>query len=345
MFRNRPLNFFASCLLLGAIAGYAHAASYHVTKIFHIGGAGGWDYATVDSQNHLLYVTRSTHTDVIDDESGKLVADIPGQQRSHGVALVPSVGRGFITDGGAGNVLIFDLKTDAVLGRIDTARDSDGIVYDLASNKVLAVSGDAGLLIPISPGVDPELGKADPAIDLGGAPEFLAVDGHGKAYINLVDKDQVAVVDTHTMKVIARWPTSPGGRPTGLAIDPEHHRLFIGCRSPQKMIVMNADNGKVLADPAIGAGNDAVGFDNGDALASCRDGTMTVVREVSPDQFKLVQVVKTRPGARTIGVDSVSHTLYLPTAEFEPSQNGQRRPVTKPNSFMIVVVGTKTPPK
>jgi hypothetical protein len=310
---------------------------YRVSRTFHVGGDGGWDYLTVDAEHKLLYVPRSTHTMVLDADTGKTVADIPGQKRNHGVAIVPGAGRGFITDGADASVTVFDLKTYAVLGKVKTAADSDGVIFDPASRKVLVVCGDAGVLIPISPDLDPATGKADPAVELGGKPEFLAADGQGKAYINLVDKDQVAVVDTRTMKVVNKWSTTPGGSPVGMSMDLARRRLFIGCRKPQKLVVMDADDGKVLADLAIGAGVDATKFD-GDAFASCGDGTLTVVRETAPGKFQVIQTVQTPRGARTMGLAPAAHTLYLPTAELEPPSGGQSRPRPKPGTFMVVVV-------
>jgi hypothetical protein len=309
---------------------------YHVSQTFHVGGEGGWDYLTVDPEHKLLYVPRSTHTMVLDANTGKTIADIPGQKRNHGVAIVGSAGRGFITDGADASVTVFDLKIYAVLGKVKTAEDADGVIYDPASGKVLVVCGDAGVLIPISPDLDLTTAKADTAVELGGKPEFLAADGQGKAYINLVDKDQVAVVDTKAMKVVNRWPTSPGGSPVGMSMDAGRRHLFIGCRKPQKLIVMSADDGKVLADLPIGAGVDATKFD-GDAFASCGDGTLTVARETG-GKFQVVETVQTPRGARTMGIDSSTHTLYLPTAELEPPAQGQSRPRPKPGTFMVVVV-------
>ena len=209
-------------------------------------------------------------------------------------------------------------------------------LYDPASGKVLVVCGDAGVMIPISPELDVATGKADASVELGGKPEFLAADGNGKAYINLVDKDQVAVVDTKTMKVLSKWPTTPGGSPVGMSMDTAKHRLFIGCRKPQKLIVMDANDGKLLADLPIGAGVDATKFD-GDIFASCADGTLTVARETTPGKFDVVQTVQTPRGAKTMGLDPATHTLYLPTAEMAPAE-GQSRPRPKPGSFMVVVV-------
>jgi DNA-binding beta-propeller fold protein YncE len=310
---------------------------WHVLKTFHVGGEGNWDYVTVDSPGHRLFVTRTTHTMVIDSETGKVLGDIPGQIRSHGVALVPKLGRGFITDGGgSGAIIVFDLKTYAVLGRIPTVPDSDGIIYDSAMDRVLAVSGDGGVLMTFKPDIDPKNGKIDPPIDLGGAPEFLAADGSGKVYINLENKDLVAEVDLHSRKVVARWPVAPGGHPVGMALDAKTHRLFIGCRNPQKMIVMNTEDGKVEADLPIGAGVDATKVDQGQAFASCRDGSLTVVG-MKDGKFEVEGSVKTAEGARTMELDKATHRIFLPTADFEAATSGRSR--TKPGTFEILVVG------
>ncbi len=233
--------------LAGAMPALAQG-NWSVLRTIHIGGEGGWDYLTVDAATHRLFVPRTTHTQVIDADSGKVLGDIPGQKTAHGVALVPSLGRGFITDGGgAGTILIFDLKTYEVLGKLAALPDSDGIIYDAALGRILAVSGDKGVLMTFKADIDPKNGKIDPPIELGGGPEFLVTDGTGKVYINLEDKDMVAVVDLNAKKVIARWPVAPGGHPVGMSMDKKTHRLFIGCRNPQKLVVMRAEDGKVLA--------------------------------------------------------------------------------------------------
>jgi DNA-binding beta-propeller fold protein YncE len=315
---------------------------WKVAKTFQIGGPGGWDYITVDPQTHRLYVPRSTNTMVIDGETGKAIADIPGQKIAHGVAIVPEAGRGFISDGGGdGAIVIFDLKTNAVLGSIVAQRDADGIIFDPASGRVLVVSGDQGVLMSINPDIDPKNGKIDAPIELGGAPEFLASDGAGKVFINLMDKNEVAVVDIQARKVVARWPVAPGGAPVGMSIDTKKGRLFIGCRKPQKLIVMSTADGKVLADLPIGAGVDATKNYNGQAFASSRDGTLSVAAETSPGKFEIVQTVKTPEGARTMSIDPTTDRIYLPTAEYEPPKPGGR-PATKPGSFTIVVVARQT---
>jgi hypothetical protein len=316
----------------------AAQGTWAVEKTFHIGGEGGWDYVTVDAKSHRLYVPRSTHTMVIDADSGKTMADIPGQKHNHGVALVPEAGRGFISDG-SGAIVIFDLKTNAVLGTLTAQPDADGIIFDKASGLVLVVSGDNGVLMTLKPDVDPKTGSIDAPIELGGKPEFLASDGAGKVYINLEDKNQVAVVDLKARKVLAHWPVAPGGSPVGLSIDTEKRRLFIGCRSPQKLIVMSTDDGKVIADLPIGAGVDATRFDGQQAYASCRDGKLVVAGESASGKFEVQQTVTTPVGARTMDIDPEAHKVYLATAEFEePKPGATGRPVAKPGTFMIVVV-------
>ena len=313
-----------------------NAQSWHVVNTFHPGGEGGWDYVTIDAVNHRLFVTRATHTQAIDTRNGKLLADITGQVRSHGVALVPKLNRGFITDGGgSGAIFVFDLNTYKVLGRIQTIPDSDGIIYDSSTDLVLAVSGDGNSLMTFHPDIDPNNGKVT-TIALGGAPEFLTADGSGKAYINLEDKDLVAVVDLHSNKVLYRWPVAPGGHPVGMAIDPTSHHIFIGCRNPQKMIVMNTENGKIEAALPIGIGDDAAGFINGLALASCGDGTLTVVGKKAGG-YEVEQTVQTAAGARTMGIDPSTQQIFLPTAEMLPASGGHR-PQPKPGSFEVLVV-------
>lgn len=334
-------------LLISILSAKAEANSggtgpYRVSQTFQVGGEGGWDYLTVDPDHKLLYVPRSTHTMVLDALTGKTVADIPGQKRNHGVAIAPAAGRGFITDGPDGSVTVFDLKSYAVLAKIKAAEDADGIIFDPASGKVLVACGDAGVIVPIAADVDLPAGKADTAVELGGKPEFLAADGQGRAYINLEDKDLVAVLDTKKMAVLNKWPVAPGGAPVGLAMDPEHRHLFIGCRRPQKLIVMSADDGKILADLPIGSGVDATKF-AGDVFASCGDGTLTIARETSPGVFQVVQTLQTARGARTMGIDPLTRTSYLPTASFGPAASGQSRPRPLPGTFKVLVVSPVSP--
>ncbi|MBV9483456.1 MAG: hypothetical protein JO249_22310 [Acidobacteria bacterium] len=309
-----------------------------VQKKFHIGGEGGFDYITVDAKSHHVYVPRSTHTMVVDMDSGKTVADITGQKHNHGVALAPELGRGFISDG-AGSIVVFDLNSNAVLGTVAAKDDADGIIYDKSTGLVLVACGDAGVLVTFKADADPKTAQIDAPIELGGKPEYLAADGAGKVFVNLEDKDQVAVVDLKARKVLAHWPVAPGGSPVGLAIDTEKHRLFIGCRKPQKMLVMNTDDGKVVGDVPIAGGVDATRWDGRQAFASTREGKLSVAEEKG-DKWESVQTVMTGLGTKTMDIDNAAHKIYLPTAEFEAAKPGAR-PAAKPGTFMIVIVARR----
>ena len=327
-------------LILLGFAGLQLAVAqtdWQVVKTFQIGGPGGWDYLTIDPHTQRLYVPRTTHTMVIDAGSGKIIADIPGQKNAHGVALAPAAGRGFISDGGGdGAIVIFDLKTNAVLGSLAAMPDADGIIFDPAGAHVLVVSGRGKTLMSFKPDIDPKNGKLDEHIALRGEPEFLAADAAGKVYINLMDTHEVAVVDFKAKKVTANWPVAPGGLPVGMAIDSKNGRLFIGCRGPRKLIVMSTKDGKVLSDMPIGESVDAVKLDNGEAFASTAGAQLFVARETSPGKFAIAQTVKTGEGARTMALDPTTHRIYLPAAEFETGANGRQAP--KPGTFSIIVV-------
>ena len=321
----------AALLLLASAA----QAEWQVVKKFQIGGAGGWDYLTVDAQTHRLYVPRSTHTMVLDTESGKVVADIPGQKNAHGVALAPASGRGFISDGGGdGAILVFDLKTNEVLGSLHAMPDADGIIFDPTSYCVLVVSGRGKALMSFKPDIDLKQGKIDEPIALRGEPEFLAASPSGEVYINLMDTNEVAVVNLKTRSIAAYWPVAPGGAPVGMAIDTKNSRLFIGCRKPQKLIVMSTKTGKVIADMPIGESVDAVKLDSGQAFASTAGAQLFVAAETS-GKFAIAQTVQTGEGARTMALDPASHRIYLPSAEYETGANGRKSP--KPGTFTILV--------
>ena len=315
-------------------------SGWHVEKAIAVGGAGGMDYLTVDPATHRLYVPRSTHTLVIDAPSGKTIGDITGQKIAHGVAIVPRLNRGFITDGGGtGTITIFDLKTYAVLGVLKAVPDADGIIYDAGTDSILVSAGDSNGLLAFKPDIDPKSGTIEAPIALGGAPEFLAADGSGKVYVNLEDKDVVAVVDLKTRSVVARWPVAPGGAPVGMSIDTQSHNLFIGCRKPQKMIIMSTTNGKVVGDLPIGAGVDATAFAGSEAFASSGDGTLAVVSKSADGKYSLAQSLNTARGAKTLGIDTASGKIYLPTSDFEEQKPGAAgRPKAIPGTFKILVL-------
>ncbi len=317
------------------------SSGYRVLKKYEIGGEGRWDCVTVDPETHRLYVPRSTHVIVLDADSGETIGDIPDTEGVHGVALAPDQGRGFTSNGRANTVTIFDLKTLKVLGTVKTGENPDAILFDPFTKRVFTFNGRS----KDATAFDAADGKVLGTIDLGGKPETGVSDGKGQVFVNIEDKSEIVRIDPKELKVTARWPIAPGEEPSGLALDAKNRRLFSVCGN-EKMVVLDADSGKIVTTLPIGKGVDAAAFDpeTGHAYSSNGDGTLTVVHEVDPAHFSVVQTVQTQRGARTMALDPKTHKIYLPTAQFETAATsapttGRARPNVVPNSFAILVVG------
>lgn len=317
------------------------ATSYHVVRKFEVGGEGGWDYLTVDADGRRLFVSRSTHVMVLDADTGKVLGDIPDTSGVHGIALAPDLNKGFTSNGKAGTVTIFDLKTLAPLGTVKVGDNPDAILYDAKTKRVFTFNGRS----KDATAIDAAAGTVAGTIALGGKPESGVTDGDGKVFVNIEDKSEIVEFDAAKLAELARWPLAPGEEPTGLSIDRKTHRLFAGCGN-EKMVVLDCESGKVVATLTIGSGVDGTAFDPtaGCAFSSNGDGTLTVVHEDGPTAFSVLENAETARGARTIALDPKTHSLYLPSAKYEPAPEakaGEPRARPKPiaGSFTILVVG------
>src|SRR3989449_1290629 len=299
---------------LGA-TGSPPAPGYHQLKKITLGGEGAWDYLTIDSAARRLYIARATRVMVLDAASCAQVGEIADTPGVHGVALAPQLGRGFTSNGRASTVTIFDLKTLKPLGQAKTGSNPDAIVYDAVTRRVFTFNGASKDATVIGAAV----GSISCSIALDGKPEFAVADDAGRIYVNLEDKSELLAIDSRQLTILNRWPLAPCKEPSGLAMDRKNRRLFVGCGN-KLMAVVDADSGRVLTTLPIGSGVDAIAFDPGTALAfsSNGDGTLTVVREESPDKFTVVENVATQRGARTMALDEKTHNVYLVTAEFGP---------------------------
>ncbi|HXO36448.1 MAG TPA: YncE family protein [Candidatus Acidoferrales bacterium] len=310
---NRALCLSAVLILGGSpFAAPAPSDGYTITKKITIPGEGSWDYLAVDQWARRLYVSHGTQVEVIDLDSQSAVGNIPKTMGVHGIAVAHDLGRGFTSNGQSSNVTIFDLKTLNVIGDVPTGKKPDAIIFDPATARVFAFNGGSNSATAI----DAATGKVAGTVDLGGSPEYAAADGNGFVYDNLEDESLVLKIDAHQLKVDQRWPTAPCASPSSMAIDPANRRLFIGCRS-KVMAVMNADTGQVITTVPIGDHVDATAFDAASKLIfnSNGEGTITVIREDSPDKYSVVETVKTLPRAKTMALDPKTHQLFLSTAE------------------------------
>ena len=314
---------------------------YHVVARISLPGEGGWDYLSVDTAAHRLYVSRGTHVAVIDLDHDSIVGDIPNTNGVHGIAFVRDLNRGFTSNGRDTTVTIFDLKTLAPVSIVKvTGRNPDAIMYDPLSRRVFTFNGGGANATAI----DPQTGTVVGTLDLGGKPEAAVSDGRGHIYVNIEDKSEIVGFDPKTIKVEGRWSLAPCEEPSGLAMDRKTRRLFSVC-SNALMAVVDPDRGKVLKTLPIGNGVDGAAFDasSGFAVSSNGEGTMTFVHEESPDSFRVVATVPTQRGGRTIALDERTHRLYTIAAQFgeppAPTPDRPRpRPPIIPGSVVVVVL-------
>ncbi|MFN8669254.1 MAG: hypothetical protein U0164_18865 [Gemmatimonadaceae bacterium] len=335
----------AALLVPAAAAQAQDAAGYHVTKKIPVGGEGGWDYTLVDGNR--LYVSHATRMVVIDLARDTVVGEVTGTNGIHGIAIARDLGRGFTSNGRDTSVTIFDLTTLATIGTVKvTGANPDAIQYDPASKRVFTFNGTG----KSATAIDAASGQVVGTIPLGGKPEFAQVDGKGRLWVNIeTDTGQVVEIDTRAMKEVARYWLPGCEEPSGLALDRASTRLFSVCGN-STMAVSDPASRKVIALVPIGPGVDAAAYDADSKLvftSNGGNGTLTVVKQESPDRYTVLGNAPTQRGSRTMSLDPATHRLYLASAEYgpppAPAQPGGRpgRPPMIPGSFAILVMDRK----
>jgi DNA-binding beta-propeller fold protein YncE len=325
-------------LLLLIIGQYTNAQTgYKVTKIFHIASTGGWDYPTVDPTSNKLYISHATQVNIVDKNNGDSIGYIPNTSGVHGIALIDALNKGYTSNGKTNNVTVFDLNTGKEMGQIATGKNPDWIMYDAFSKKLITSNHSGGDLTVIDPKTDAVVAT----IPIAGIKlETIVSNNKGKLYVNVEDKNQIAEVDIINYRLLNLWSLAPSEAPTGLAIDVKTNRLFATC--DKKLVVMDATNGNIVDTLPIGGGTDGVAFDPSSKLifTANGEGNITVIQELSKDAFKIIETIPTKRGARTISLDTKTHKLYLPTADYDPSinPNSKPRPAMIPGTFQVLVI-------
>jgi len=330
-------------LILSAMLATVAAAQgrYHVIKKIPVPGDYGWDYLTADSEARRLYVSHDREVVVLDLDTNALIGKIPGAS-VHGIAVAKDFGRGFISCSDPGSIVIFDLKTLAVIQRVPVGADPNVILFDRKTQHIFTADRGSKRVTALGP----KTGKIVGTIEgLGGRTEHAASDDAGHTFLNMQDLNKMLKLDSQELKVPERWPMAPCAQPSGMDIDRAHQRVFVGCGSGV-MAVVDAQTGKVVTTQPIGRGVDAAAFDPDRGLVyfSSGDGTMTVFHEDTPDKYTPVESVKTQSGARTMAVDQKTGNAFLSVAEFGPrpeAKAGAPRPRAPmvPGSFSVLVVG------
>ncbi len=345
--RTSPMKLVACCavLFLGGLALAAPEGGYHLLKKYNLtappGGKEYWDYITFDSATGHLYISHNTEVKVVDANSGAEIGNIPELTRVHGIALIGDLGKGYISDGGADEAVVFDPKALKVTGHIKTGKNPDCIIYDPASKHVFTFNGrsnDASV-------IDPQNDTVVATIPMGGRPEYAVADGKGTIYDNIEDRNEVVVLDSRSNTVKAHWPIAPAEEASAMDMDVQHHRLFIGGHN-KLLAIMDSDTGKVIQTFPIGSGVDTNIFDpkTGLIFTAVREGILHIFHEDSPDKFSVVESVKTEFGARNAALDPKTHKLFIDTADFGPApeptaEQPHPQPVPISGTFRLLVYG------
>jgi DNA-binding beta-propeller fold protein YncE len=317
-------------------------ARYDKVRTIKIGGEGGWDFIEVDAANRMLYVTRGNRVIVVDLATEKVAGEIADTPGVHGVAFVPSLNRGFTSNGGDSTVTAFDLKTLKTLGKIKANGTPDIIYFEPVSGRVLSFNHRTNDITAI----DPDAMQVVGTLSAGGVPELAVSDDKGHVWVNLEDTSEILQFDAKTLKVLNKFSLAPGEAPTGLAFDPKSRKLFSTCNN-KTLVIADADSGKVVQTLPIGPGPDGCVRDASTGLifaSSGGDGTVAIVREVSPGKYEVAKTVKTQVSAKTIALDPRTHRLYLSAATSDTSPPEPGKPKAKgrrfvPDSFVVIVVG------
>ena len=310
------------------------SSGYHIIKKIPLAGTEGWDYLTMDSDARILYISRENHIDAVNVDTGNIVGKVTGLEGTNGLLPVPELSRGFATNEDKSEVVIVDLKTLQKIGTVKTGKAPDSFAYEPVTKRVFIMNSAGASATAINAAE----GTVAGTVALNGQPEFVVADGKGKVYINITDKNEISEVDAESLKVLHNWSLAPGEGPSGLSMDRKNRRLFSACDN-QKMIVMNADTGKVVAALRTGAGTDASVFDpdtmNAFAPAGGA-GTLTIIHEDSPDKFRVLEEIDTQSGARTATLDSKTHNVLVVTARHG---HGSTHNMVLPDTFVVLVVG------
>jgi YVTN family beta-propeller protein len=323
-------------LLIAALNSSAQKAKdIHLLNTFHIASEGRWDYIAIEPNSNKLFVSHGNQVNILDKTTGDSLGIIPNTMGVHGIAFIPALHKGYTSNGRGNNVTVFDLKTNAIQSQIATGDNPDAIFYEEFSKKIITCNGKTNDISVI----DPATNTVVKTVKVGGKPETAVSNNAGKIFINIEDKNEIVVIDANSFEVLNHWSLDKNEGPSGLAIDTKTNRLFAACSDSKTLVVMDADNGKIIATIAIGNDCDGAAFDAKTKLiyTSNGDGTLSVIKEETKDSYIKLATIATKKSARTIVLDETTHRLYLPAADMEPVANG--RPKMIAGSFQILVLG------
>jgi DNA-binding beta-propeller fold protein YncE len=333
----------ASLLVFGsARSAPPAAAGYRMITQFQIGGNdAGYDYLRVDAPTRRVFVAHLNRVEVLNADSGAKLGEVTGMHGVHGIELIPELGKGYTSNGLDRTVTVFDRATLQVRKVIRyTGVKPDAIQYDPDTRRIYVVNGGATGDVTV---IDPASDAIVATVDLSGTKlEQIGFDGRGHAFVNDEGQSVIHVFDTHALQPLGTWTLGVCKEPTGMAVDRAHHRVFAACGN-ERLAVLDTDDGRLVATPTIGSDPDGAVFEprTQRIFTSNKEGTLSVLREVSPDRYESVQTLTTQPGARTLALDETTGRLYLPTARTgKAPADGGAAPIL-PETFVLLVAGER----
>ncbi len=326
---------------ISAVSMAEQAGPYSVNKSAKVGGLGGYDYVYADQAGRRLYIPRNGtegRVSVFDLDTLAPVTELPNIS-AMGAAVSAKSGHGFAT---SNPVAMWDAKTLKPIKTIQVEGKPDGILYDAFNDRIYIFGHTA----PEATVINAADGAIVGTLDLGGAAEQAVTDGAGHIYVNIEDKDNIAIIDAKKLVVTGHYGLEgKGGGCAGLAMDVKNQILFAACRKPQAMVMLSAKDGKVIDALPIGQGCDGAQFNPNtmEAFSSQSDGTLSIIKENSPTSFTVEQTVKTMAGAKTLTLDQKTNRILTIAGEFGPAPEPEagKRPARGdliPDSFTIMAV-------
>jgi DNA-binding beta-propeller fold protein YncE len=333
---NWQFIFVLASAILGFVPIRATAAPYHLVKEIQVGGGGGASCMAIDEKARRLYVALETQIAILDLNQEQVIGGITNPSGVHGFAIAPSLKFGYYGGGQDGRLLMVNLRGLRTFKKIAGGRDLRTILYEPGRQQLYAFDGTSRS----AKAYEADDGDYLATIQLSGTPGAALSDPKaGKVYCNIEDKNEVLAINAKTLKVADHWPLAPGTTPAGMAMDASRHRLLISCAN-KLLVMMDSDNGRVIATAPLDEGAGANAFDPGAGLvfSACGKGTVIIARDETPDKLAVAQTLATEPGARVLALDPATHKIYLAAAPFQ-APAGQSSG-TIPGGIKILVYGT-----
>jgi YVTN family beta-propeller protein len=317
--------------IVSGIEGQQTAKEFKIKRTISVPGNGSWDNLTLDYLTMRIFVAHEDCVQVIDVNTGQLVGTIDHTPGVHNITIVREFGKGFITAGTIDSVIVFDVNNHQITNRIPTGKDPDAILFDRFSQRVFTFNAKGNSITVI----DPKTSEVQATVPLRGSPSSALTDASGNIYVSLVNTGIIAMIDPVTLETRTLLPIGVDKQPVAIALDKANDLLFCGCRGTNQMIVIDRFSGSIVIAIPIGMHCEGICYMPAlnEIFTSNGEGTVTIIRQDTPDKYSKIQTLITKRGARTLLCDYAHQSIFLPVAEYNYDKKDY-----DPDSFQLLVV-------